>query len=867
MQDQFSKNETAKFFIALFAITLGFAAALGSLLLGVSVIEVSSQKIEEQITHFYGVKARSLASLSSPDHALSDSALLVEMVRVWQTNSDLPADEYICVIDGSSKLLLHSAQPATVGNDISQNKILSSQEVVPSSLGALVESPQDYVGNYLSSAGELQVAAFSPVPGRSWMIGVHRSKNMVDHEIAAALRPQYWGLMIISLGIIPLVLLLLYYSMHRGNKINRAIMQELVRERILLNGLIDNTPDHIYFKDLDSRFIRINKSQAQFLNLNSPEDAVGKSDYDFFPPELAQSALKAEQEILRTGKPSVGTEEYHVSDNEDHWISATKWPLKDNKGDVFGTVGISRDVSDIVKSRMEYEAQSKFLEDVIGSLQHPFLVIDTSDYSIVLANSAARKPDFKSTATCYALSHGRELPCDTEEYPCPLAISRDTKQPAVVEHIHHNSQHQPVHYEVHSYPIFDEKGEVKQVIEYSLDISERKTIEAKLNREYQLQAVLFQIASAGQFSKSLEELCRSIHAYLGEILDTKNFYIATYDSERQKVSFPFFTDEYDEHPGTVDFGEGMTEYVIRTKKPLLADSKIMLEMDSKGEISLSGTPSKIWLGTPLLMGNRCAGAIVVQSYKDEEHFDAGDLSLLEFVSTQIANSIVAKQADDKLAVSERLKELLLDIITHDLRNPIGSIYNFSELARAQFPDDTLIEHIHMGSTRLLKVLETTTFLSQTVVGEAIPREVLNLHAMLQETLADFTVPLSEAEMTLELDCPETLTIYANPILSEIFKNYISNAIKYASSGKRIILRAWEEEGVQISVEDFGNTISEQERSLVFERNVQLGNEKKIGRGLGLAIVKRIAQAHDATVWVEPNIPTGNRFRLHMPQAV
>ncbi|MBC8192869.1 MAG: GAF domain-containing sensor histidine kinase, partial [FCB group bacterium] len=402
---------------------------------------------------------------------------------------------------------------------------------------------------------------------------------------------------------------------------------------------------------------------------------------------------------------------------------------------------------------------------------------------------------------------------------------------------------------------------------YTLDINERKHIEEKLRREYQLQAVLFQIASAGQLSKSLDDLCQSIHSYLGEVLDTKNFYIAVTDSEHEKLSFPVFIDEFDDNPGTVLFGKGMTEYVINSKKSLMADAGDMVRMDKKGDIILTGTPSKIWLGTPMIIGARCVGVIVVQSYDDEDHFDESHLSLLEFVSSQIATSLVAKQADDKLAVSERLKELLLDIITHDLRNPIGSIYNFSELARVQFPDNILIEHIHMGSTRLLQVLENTTLLSQTVVGETIPLEVLNLHDMLKETIDEFSGLLKEANMTLELNCPANLEIHANPILSEVFKNYISNAIKYASMGKRIIVQAWEEAGVQISVDDFGITISEQERGLVFERNIQLAKEKKVGRGLGLAIVKRIAQAHNARVWVEPNTTRGNRFRLHMPQSM
>ena len=865
MKNNVSNEMRKRLIIAIFAVALGLSASLGSLLLGISMLEVTNTKIENQMASFYQAKATSLAAISSDTHSFSDSTLLEEINRSWAATPNLPGDEYICVINDSSLLLFHSAQPHTVGNNIGKNQLIDSEHRLTSTLGALAEKPEDYIGHYVSSAGELQIAAFSPVPGRNWMIGVHRSKSALDSEIDASLRSQYLGLWIISLGIIPLTLLLLYYSMHRGSKHSKALMKELERERILLNGLIDNTPDHIYFKDRDSRFIRINNSQAEFLKLTGPEDAVGKSDFDFFPKENAQIAFEEEQKMLQTGEPTIGNEEHHIVGDEDMWISSTKWPLEDSQGKIFGTVGISRDITDIVKTRLEHEKQSKFLEDVIGSLQHPFMVIDANDYSIVLANPAALDSQNKSATSCYALSHGRDLPCDSEEHPCPLVVTRDTKQPAVVEHIHLGPDGEPNHFEVHSYPIFDESGEVTQIIEYSLNINERKIAEENLNREYQLQSVLFQIASAGQFSKSLEELCQSVYSHLSQVLDTKNFYIAVLDSDHNKLSFPFFQDEHDDNPGIVDFGKGMTEYVLKSKKSLLANGDDMVKMDQRGDIDLTGTPSKIWLGTPMRMGDNCIGAIVVQSYTQENHFDESHMSLLEFVSSQIANSIMAKQADDKLAISERLKELLLDIITHDLRNPIGSIFNFSELARAQFPDDTLIEHIHIGSTRLLKVLDNTTLLSQTVVGETIPLDLLNLHSMLKETIDEFPVLLNVAKMTLDLDCPADIQIKANPILSEIFKNYISNAIKYASMGKKILVRAWEEDGVQVSVDDYGTTISEQQRGLVFERNIQLAKDKKVGRGLGLAIVQRIAQAHNARVWVEPNTPSGNRFRLQMPQ--
>src|SRR5450759_598888 len=74
--------------------------------------------------------------------------------------------------------------------------------------------------------------------------------------------------------------------------------KELIQEQYLINSLLDNLPDHIYFKDLESRFIRINKSMAQFLGLDDPDEAVGKRDFDFFTGEHAKQAYEDEQNII-----------------------------------------------------------------------------------------------------------------------------------------------------------------------------------------------------------------------------------------------------------------------------------------------------------------------------------------------------------------------------------------------------------------------------------------------------------------------------------------------------------------------------------------------------------------------------------------
>jgi len=117
--------------------------------------------------------------------------------------------------------------------------------------------------------------------------------------------------------------------------------------------------------------------------------------------------------------------------------------------------------------------QNGFLNLVLESLAHPFYVINADDYTIHLANSAAKAEGITDRSTCYALSHKREIPCDSKEHTCPLEIIKQTKKPVTVEHIHYDSHGDPRHVEVHAHPISDDDGKVSGIIEYTLDITKR----------------------------------------------------------------------------------------------------------------------------------------------------------------------------------------------------------------------------------------------------------------------------------------------------------------------------------------------------------------------------------------------------------
>ena len=122
----------------------------------------------------------------------------------------------------------------------------------------------------------------------------------------------------------------------------------LERERYLLHALLDNIPDSIYFKDKESRFVRISRSMAEKFHIDEPATIIGKTDADIFTSQHADQARRDELEIMRTGTPVVALVEQETwRDHDDTWCSTTKMPLRDSVGNVVGTFGVSRDITEL----------------------------------------------------------------------------------------------------------------------------------------------------------------------------------------------------------------------------------------------------------------------------------------------------------------------------------------------------------------------------------------------------------------------------------------------------------------------------------------------------------------------------------------
>jgi len=136
------------------------------------------------------------------------------------------------------------------------------------------------------------------------------------------------------------------------------------------------------------------------------------------------------------------------------------------------------------QAEKQIQEQNEFLNNVLESIPSPMYVIDVNDYTIKMVNSAACSKELSEKTTCYMLSQKRDNPCHGADDQCPIEEIKRTKKSVTVEHVHYDEDGNPRNIEVHGYPIFDRKGNLIQMIEYSIDITERKRAEDSLKLAY-----------------------------------------------------------------------------------------------------------------------------------------------------------------------------------------------------------------------------------------------------------------------------------------------------------------------------------------------------------------------------------------------
>jgi two-component system, sensor histidine kinase and response regulator len=256
-------------------------------------------------------------------------------------------------------------------------------------------------------------------------------------------------------------------------------------------------------------------------------------------------------------------------------------------------------------------------------------------------------------------------------------------------------------------------------------------------------------------------------------------------------------------------------------------------------------------------------------------------SLLQFRRMRLelaaSNELLRQQRDAILRVQQQ-KDELIEVIVHDLKNPLAAIAanaGFLTMAREMNDDVRDCSHsIASAADNMLRMVHNMLDVSRAEDANlAVRMERIDLTALVQQTCALMARRAEEKRVTLSAHI-EHAPIFVdadNDLMRRLMENLVDNAVRYTSGGGRVTVSADERDGeVCLSVADEGPGVPSDQRDRIFEKYAQLDRtvdraQQRFGRGIGLAFVKLAVQSHGGRIWVDDNLPTGARFELRFPR--
>ena len=660
----------------------------------------------------------------------------------------------------------------------------------------------------------------------------------------------------------------------------KLIEEALERERFLIDALMNNLTDHVYFKDLESRFIRNNRAHAISFGLDDPAKVIGKSDFDFFTEQAARKAFEDEQEIIRTGKPILKEEKLTRKDLSYAWFSAMKMPLRDNAGNIIGTFGISRDITERKKTEEALKHSEERFRSFAKSANDAIITIDEGGIIQGWDGGAEDMFGYKEQEIIGKLI-AVVIPSDYLNKNIKAKVLSEMRgekssgnKTIELLGLKNDGNNFPVELSLSGW----ETSEGKFFTGIVRDITNRRRTELE-------NLVNYEIIQGITSTSNLDELLKLIHQSLGKVVYAENCFIALNNQKTGLFSFPYFVDKIDTTPLPVAMGKSCTAYVFRTVKPLLLSQKIFDQLVDQNEVELVGSNSPSWIGIPLQTPSRVIGVLVLQHYEMENVYSESDVKFLISIGSQIAISIDRKKAEEEIKLKNELlqsinaeKDKFFSIIAHDLRGPLSAFVQATQIITEEIQTMSLEEikditnSMKTSATNIYNLLENLLEWSRLRRGGMdFVQQKLNLRKNADECIK----PLSEASrkkgIEIEIVIPEQLEVFADiHMFDSVIRNLVSNAIKFTAKGGKVKVAASKnnDSSIVISISDSGIGMSPELRTRLFQLNEKTsrpGTEGEPSTGLGLLLCKEFIEKNDGKIWVESEVGKGSIFYFTLLQ--
>lgn len=521
----------------------------------------------------------------------------------------------------------------------------------------------------------------------------------------------------------------------------------------LLNLLMKHVPFSIYFKDRESRFIKISHACAKKFGVDDPEDAVGKTDFDFFDKEHAQKAYEDDQKIIKTGKPIIDILESEGSkelQKGKHWASTSKFPFYDNKGNIIGTFGITGDVKGQIFAEEALRKSEKKYRNIFDNIQDVFYRTDNNGIVTEISPSIEKYSGYKrseiigsSVSTFYYYQKDRE------------SLMAELLQSGKVTDYEvrlKTSSGKLVYTSVTSHTITNDAGKILGIEGIMRDISERKTAEIELR-------------------KSDETLTKLSEQVPGTIYQFQQF-------PDGSSCFPFASngikDNYEVTPeevkkdATKAIGRTHSEDLDRLVDSINHSYHTLTDWELEYRVDLPKQGVR-WLYGSSRPEKQRDGSVIWHGY------------ITDVTDRKEKERALSKTMD---IVSDQNKRLLnfAHIVSHNLRNHASNISMILSILDEEEEEEIKTDffgHLHTASERLNETIDDLNkIVDQQTIDENNIQEI-DFNEYLSKIKEILSTEILSKKVKIKKSIPEGFAIDYNPAyLESILLNLISNAIKY-----------------------------------------------------------------------------------------
>jgi two-component system, sensor histidine kinase and response regulator len=311
--------------------------------------------------------------------------------------------------------------------------------------------------------------------------------------------------------------------------------EEIIRfsDQKLLQFLMDNITDTIYLKDSEGRFVRINKAHANLIGVKSPNEAIGKTDFDFFNIEHSRKSFSEEMRIISDAESITRLEYIGTNDGKYRWFSSSKFPIFNREGKVVGTAGITRDIDKMIRVEHRLKAERDLLQLLIDNIPSPIYFKDTESKFTRVNQAQSRLLGANSNEEVLGKS-------DFDFYPVENASAFYSDEQIIIEKniplINKIEQCNPPGeslrwFSTTKIPINDEDGELSGILGVSHDITDQILVRQDLEIAIE-KAEVASTAKSNFLSNMSHEIRTPMNGVIGmaEVLNMTEL-----DQEQKKI--------------------------------------------------------------------------------------------------------------------------------------------------------------------------------------------------------------------------------------------------------------------------------------------------------------------------------------------